>query len=305
MSEQTYHTPVLLCESIEGLNIKANGIYVDVTYGGGGHSKAILEKIVTGKLVAFDHDADAESNLLKSENLIFVNQNFRFIKNHLRFKNLYPVDGVLADLGVSSHHFDKAERGFSIRFDADLDMRMNKNLEKTAAYVINKYSEVELKKVFFEYGELNQASAIARSILKAREDSMIKTTEDLKNVLKHFIGKDKPSKFYAKVFQALRIEVNDEMGALKDFLLSMSDVLKSEGRLVVITYHSLEDRMVKNFIRSGNIEGVQEKDFYGNLIRPFKPLFTKPITPNQEELLQNSRARSAKLRVAERVKNLE
>jgi 16S rRNA (cytosine1402-N4)-methyltransferase len=301
MNEPTYHTPVLLHESIEGLSIKANGIYVDVTYGGGGHSNEILKKLTTGKLVAFDHDADAEKNLLLSKNLIFVNQNFRFIKNHLRFNNLYPVDGVLADLGVSSHHFDKAERGFSIRFDAILDMRMNRNTENTAEQIINKYSEGDLRKMFFEYGELKQAAAITRSILKVREEKKIKTTDELKLVLQHFVGKDKPSKFFAKVFQALRIEVNDEMGALKEFLLTMQDVLKPGGRLVVITYHSLEDRMVKNYLRSGNIDGTQEKDFFGNLIRPFKPLFTKPIVPNETELQINPRARSAKLRIAERI----
>jgi 16S rRNA (cytosine1402-N4)-methyltransferase len=301
MNEPTYHTPVLLHESIEGLSIKANGIYVDVTYGGGGHSNEILKKLTTGKLVAFDHDADAEKNLLLSKNLIFVNQNFRFIKNHLRFNNLYPVDGVLADLGVSSHHFDKAERGFSIRFDAILDMRMNRNTENTAEQIINKYSEGDLRKMFFEYGELKQAAAITRSILKVREEKKIKTTGELKLVLQHFVGKDKPSKFFAKVFQALRIEVNDEMGALKEFLLTMQDVLKPGGRLVVITYHSLEDRMVKNYLRSGNIDGTQEKDFFGNLIRPFKPLFTKPIVPNETELQINPRARSAKLRIAERI----
>ena len=300
MSEQTYHTPVLLHESIEGLNIIASGIYVDVTYGGGGHSRAILDKITTGKLIAFDHDADAEKNMQPNKNLIFINQNFRFIKNHLRFNNLYPVDGVLADLGVSSHHFDQAERGFSIRFDAELDMRMNRNTEKTATEIVNKYSEKDLRKMFFEYGELKQAAGITRSILKAREEKKIKTTNDLKSVLHHFVGREKPSKFFAKVFQALRIEVNDEMGALKNFLLSMDDVVRPGGRLVVITYHSLEDRMVKNFMRAGNIEGTQEKDFYGNLIRSFKPLFTKPITPNETELQQNPRARSAKLRVAEK-----
>jgi len=296
-----YHNPVLLHESILGLNIIPGGIYVDTTFGGGGHSRAMLEKMKGGKLFAFDQDKDALANSPDDDRFILINQNFRYLKNFLRLHELTQVDGILADLGVSSHQFDTGERGFSTRFDAPLDMRMNQLQPLDAAVVVNTYSERGLTQIFRNYGELKNAYQITKAILAAREIKPIKTTEQLCNIVeKSFPGHSK-NKFLAMVFQALRIEVNDEMVALKEMLLQAMDVLKPGGRLVVIAYHSLEDRPVKNLMKTGNFEGKLEKDFFGNPIVPFKSISKKPIVPGEEEIKQNSRARSAKLRIAEKI----
>ncbi len=301
MTKTGYHIPVMLEPSVDGMVLNPAGTYVDVTFGGGGHSKAILERLGSGQLVSFDQDVDAEANLLDDERFFFVRQNFAYLKNHLRLLRKLPVDGVLADLGVSSHQFDTAERGFSIRFDAELDMRMDVDAELTAKKVLNTYSEEELLRVFREYGELKNAYSVASRVVYGRDKAKIQSVEGLKELLANLAPRGKENTFYAKVFQALRIEVNDEMGVLRDLLNQAVEVIKPGGRLSVITYHSLEDRMVKNFIKSGNIEGKQEKDFYGNLIRPFKEVNRKPIIPSDEEIEMNNRARSAKLRIAERL----
>ena len=293
-----YHKPVLLNESVDGLAIKPNGDYVDVTFGGGGHSKKILEVMEGGRLFGFDQDADAEANSLADERFTLIKQNFRYVSNFLKMHNARKVDGLLADLGVSSHQFDVVERGFSFRGDADLDMRMDQNAEVDAKKVLNTYEEAELTRVFRDYGELRNARRIALEIVSAR---MVKPLERINDLLavadKAKVGKIGKN-YMAQVFQALRIEVNDEMGALKEMLLATQKVLKEGGRLSVITYHSLEDRLVKNYLRTGNFEGKQEKDFYGNLIRPFEPVNRKVIVPSDEEIKENQRARSAKLRVA-------
>jgi len=296
-----YHDPVLLKESIEGLNIKEGGIYVDTTYGGGGHSREILERLGNGSLIAFDQDKDALENKPDDSRLILINQNFRFMKNFLKLYKADPVDGILADLGVSSHQFDKAERGFSIRFDAELDLRMNRNKSFTARDIVNEYSLRRLKEVFQNYGELKNAWKISQMIETARKDREITTTKQLKEILAKAAKVGQENKFYARVFQALRIEVNDELGSLKAMLVQTTEVLKEGGRLVVISYHSLEDRLVKNFIKSGNFEGEIEKDFYGNPLVDFKLINRKPIVPTEEEILKNNRARSAKLRIAEKI----
>ena len=296
-----YHNPVLLKECIEGLKILPDGKYVDVTFGGGGHSKEILKQLDKGRLIAFDRDPDAARNVIQDERFTLINQNFRYLKNFLKLMNTVPVDGILADLGVSSHQFDIAERGFSIRYNAILDMRMDPSSGKSALNVINEYEEGELKSVFKEYGELHQAGKIAKLIVNARVEREIKTVEDLKNTLKSLTIKPKENSFFAQVFQAIRIEVNGEMDDLKEFLKQSAEVLKTGGRLAVISYHSLEDRLVKNFMRSGKFEGEVEKDFYGNPITPFKALNSKPIVPDEEEVKRNNRARSAKLRIAERI----
>ena len=304
MTNNEYHVPVLLKDSVDGLIVDRSGVYVDVTFGGGGHSRYLLSQLNgSGRLIAFDQDVDAEANVIEDERFMFVRQNFGFLKNYLRIlPGVLPVDGVLADLGVSSHQFNTAERGFSFRFDAELDMRMNRDVVKTAKDVIMQYDESELRYVFKVYGELSNASKIAYTIVKARAEKEIKTIEDLVQVLeKGFYPPHKRNTFLAKLFQALRIEVNDEMKVLENLLLQSVEVIKKGGRLSVITYHSLEDRMVKRFIKSGNIEGKQEKDFYGNLIRPFKEVNRKPIIPSEEEIKNNNRARSAKLRIAERI----
>jgi 16S rRNA (cytosine1402-N4)-methyltransferase len=299
-----YHVPVMLNECLEGLYIKPDGIFVDVTFGGGGHSKAILEQLnKNGKLVAFDQDPDAQHNLPKDdERFVFIDQNFEFIQNHLHYQGLLPVDGILADLGVSSHQFDTDERGFSFRFDdAELDMRMDKSNPLSAQSLINTYSEQQLADVFYQYGELTNARQLAKQLVNARTQKKIETVGDLKQALGKFAPKFKDYKFWAQVFQALRIEVNRELEVLKKLLLQSKDILKSKGRLVIMSYHSLEDRLVKNFINTGNFNGEPEKDFYGNIIRPFNPISRKAITPNEEELEKNPRSRSAKLRIAEKI----
>ena len=295
-----YHLPVLLKESVEGLALQPNGVYVDVTFGGGGHSKHILEMLEGGKLFGFDQDADAEANILNDERFTLIKQNFRYISNFLKMHNARHVDGLLADLGVSSHQFDVMERGFSFRGDADLDMRMNQSADLDAKKLLNTYEEAELTRVFKEYGELRNARRIAQEIVSERMVKPLDRINDLLRVAdKAKIGKIGKN-YMAQVFQAIRIEVNDEMGALKEMLLATQKVIKSGGRLSVITYHSLEDRLVKNYLRTGNFAGKQEKDFYGNLIRPFEPVNRKVIVPSQEEIKTNQRARSAKLRVAVR-----
>ncbi len=296
-----YHEPVLLKESIDGLRIRPDGIYVDVTYGGGGHSGKILEHLTTGSLIAFDQDQDALQNKPDDERLILINQNFRYMKNFLKLYRAHPVDDILADLGVSSHQFDTAERGFSLRFEGDLDLRMNRRKDLTAAKIVNTYSTNKLKAIFEQYGELHIAGRITQKIETARSNNEIKTTAQLKEVLKNLVPPNRENKFLAQVFQALRIEVNDELGALKDFLEQCPELLSAGGRLVVITYHSLEDRLVKNFIKAGNFEGEPEKDFFGNIKSVFKPVNKKPITPDEEEIKRNNRARSAKLRIAEKL----
>ncbi|HPE57166.1 MAG TPA: 16S rRNA (cytosine(1402)-N(4))-methyltransferase RsmH [Bacteroidales bacterium] len=296
-----YHQPVLLNESIEALNIKGDGIYVDVTYGGGGHSAKILEKITTGSLIAFDQDQDALANKPDDDRLILINQNFRFMRNFLKLYKAVPVDGILADLGISSHQIDKAERGFSVRFEAELDLRMNQRKDLTAAKVVNTYSVAKLREIFFRYGDLKNAGRISTLIETARSQSEIKTTGQLKDILKSLAPRMQENKFYAKVFQALRIEVNDEMGALEEMLEQTADLLKPGGRLVVISYHSLEDRLVKNLMKTGNVEGKVHKDFFGNMETPFEVITRKPIIPTDKEIETNNRARSAKLRVAEKI----
>ena len=296
-----YHQPVLLNESIEALNIKGDGIYVDVTYGGGGHSAKIIKKITTGSLIAFDQDQDALANKPDDDRLILINQNFRFMRNFLKLYKAVPVDGILADLGISSHQIDKAERGFSVRFEAELDLRMNQRKDLTAAKVVNTYSVAKLREIFFRYGDLKNAGRISSLIETARSQSEIKTTGQLKDILKSLAPRMQENKFYAKVFQALRIEVNDEMGALEEMLEQTADLLKPGGRLVVISYHSLQDRLVKNLIKTGNVEGKVHKDFFGNMETPFEVITRKPIIPTDKEIETNNRARSAKLRVAEKI----
>jgi 16S rRNA (cytosine1402-N4)-methyltransferase len=296
-----YHNPVLLKESVEGLNIKKDGIYVDVTFGGGGHSKEILKQLgPKGKLYAFDQDKDALLNTIDDERFTLINENFKFIKRFLRFYGVKQVDGILADFGVSSHQFDVAERGFSIRFDADLDMRMNQNDSLSAFNVINDYDEEHLRKVFWEYGELRQAPAIARVIVEERSKSQIKTSEELKFVLKRFLQHKKENKVLAQIYQAIRIEVNQEIEALKEMLLQTSEILKVGGRISSISYHSLEDRLVKRFIRNGMFEGEPERDVFGNYNVPFKKAGNL-IIPSAQEIKLNNRARSAKLRIAEKI----
>ncbi|MBP9186580.1 MAG: 16S rRNA (cytosine(1402)-N(4))-methyltransferase RsmH [Bacteroidia bacterium] len=297
-----YHVPVMLNECLDGLNIKPDGVYVDVTFGGGGHSRAILEKLgPKGKLIAFDQDEDAKANIPKDDRLIFIDQNFEFIKNHIQYQGLLPVDGILADLGVSSHQFDVDERGFSYRFDeAILDMRMDRTAGKSAADILNTATEAEIADMFYYYGELNQARSMAKQIIVARQGKLINTVADLKNALNQFAPKFKDYKFWSQVFQALRIEVNRELEVLKSLLNQCADVIKPEGRLVVMSYHSLEDRLVKNYINTGNFKGELEKDFYGNPIKPFTAISKRAATANAKELEENTRSRSSKLRIAQR-----
>jgi 16S rRNA (cytosine1402-N4)-methyltransferase len=295
-----YHTPALLNETIEGLNIKPDGVYVDVTFGGGGHSKEILARLnQNGKLLGFDQDEDAQKNVIDDPRFIFVRSNFQYLKNFLRYHNIEKVDGILADLGVSSHHFDEADRGFSFRFDGVLDMRMNSKSPLTAAVLLNTYSEEQLADVFYLYGELHNSRKIAKTIVNARGKEPFNRIFPFIEVLKPFFGREKEKKDMARVFQALRIEVNKEMDVLKSLLDQSLEVLNPEGRLVVLTYHSLEDRLVKNFIRTGNFEGKLEKDFYGNILSPLKAINSKVIIAGDEEISRNPRARSAKLRIAE------
>ena len=298
---ETYHVPVLLQESIDGLAIQSDGIYVDVTFGGGGHSREILKHLgPNGHLYSFDQDADAERNIVDDDRFTFVRSNFRYIKQWMRYYGVEHVDGLLADLGVSSHHFDDAERGFSFRFDAPLDMRMNKRAGQTAAEVLNTYSEEQLADVFYLYGELKQARRIAAAVVKARGEQPIKTTNDLLNVVEPFFRQEREKKDMARLFQALRIEVNREMEALTDMLRGACDVLGEGGRLVVITYHSLEDRLVKNMMKAGNTEGRLVQDFFGRVEAPFKTV-GKVIVPDADEQQRNPRSRSAKLRIAEKI----
>ena len=295
-----YHNPVLLQASVGGLNIKPDGIYVDVTFGGGGHSKEILSKLgPKGKLFAFDQDEDALANTLIEERFTLINENFRFVKRFLRFYGVKSVDGILADLGVSSHQFDVPERGFSTRFDAGLDMRMSRKNDLNAYRVVNEYDDVNLKRVFLDYGELKNASALARTIVEAREHQPIKTTDELKEVLGKYLPERVKNKILAQIYQAIRIEVNQEMDVLKEFLEQSLEILNPGGRLSVISYHSLEDRLVKRFIKNGMFEGEPERDFFGNFSVPFKTI-GKLIVPNNEEIKMNNRARSAKLRIAEK-----
>ena len=299
MSE--YHQPVMLQECMEGLAINPDGVYVDVTFGGGGHSSEILKKLSKkGRLLAFDQDADARKNLPDDERLTFIDQNFRYLKNNCRLQGAMSVDGILADLGVSSHQFDKPERGFSIRFDADLDMRMDQGTSLTAKEVINTYSEDKLHKIFGIYGEIKNAKSLAREITMARLNAPIETVSELKLALLKLIPKGKENKYLAQVFQALRIEVNQELEALQEFLEQTVDVLKPGGRLVVMSYHSLEDRLVKNFIAKGKFRGEVEKDFFGNQLKPLEAVTRKAVTAGEEEIKLNNRARSAKLRIAEK-----
>jgi 16S rRNA (cytosine1402-N4)-methyltransferase len=297
--ELKFHIPVLLNESVGGLAIKPDGIYVDATYGGGGHSSKILESLTTGKLIAFDQDVDAAHNIIDSEKLIFVQHNFRFLKNFLRYHGFEKVDGVLADLGVSSHDFDVAERGFSFRFDGELDMRMNQTANLTAKRVVNEYDEQRLADIFYSYGELTNARKTASVIVAARKNQKIDTTRQLCAVIEPLVPQKAANQYLAKVFQALRIEVNQELDVLKSFLTDVADVLKPGGRLVVISYHSLEDRLVKNFITKGDFSGKAEKDFFGNVTTLFTPVSKKAIVPSDAEVKVNPRARSAKLRIAE------
>ncbi len=300
-----YHKPVMLNECLEGLNIKPEGTYVDVTFGGGGHSKEILKRLTTGKLYAFDQDADAAANNINDNRFMLIRQNFRFARNFLKYHKALPVDGILADLGVSSHQFDTPERGFSTRFDGPLDMRMDTTSPITAASILNTYSPDQLKKVFAEYGDLKEAWKLSKTIEEIRAQKEIKTTEDLKNLVMPLAPRGKENKFLAKIYQALRIEVNKETEALEEFLSQCTDIIREGGRLVVLSYHSLEDGLVKKLIKKGNTEGELEKDFFGNQQLPFRAVNSKPITASEKELAENSRSRSAVLRIAERVKPMK
>lgn len=301
ITAETYHVPVLLKESIDGLDIKPGGVYVDVTFGGGGHSREILSRLTGGAhLYSFDQDADAEANIVDDDRFTFVRSNFRYLKNWMRYYGVEAIDGLLADLGVSSHHFDDAERGFSFRFDAPLDMRMNKRDGMTAADILNKYDESRLADVFYLYGELKNSRRLAAAVAKARAVKPIATTQDLMEATADLFKREREKKDMAKMFQALRIEVNSEMSALKEMLKAAIELLKPGGRLSVITYHSLEDRIVKNFIRTGNAEGTAKQDFYGRIEAPLSAINNKVITPSENEQESNPRSRSAKLRIAEK-----
>ncbi len=296
-----YHNPVLLEEAVDGLNIKPNGVYVDVTFGGGGHSREILDRLgPEGRLIAFDQDKDALANAIEDPRFTLVNQNFRYMKKFLRFYGYKTVDGILGDFGVSSHQFDLPERGFSTRFDADLDMRMDRNNNVSAFTIVNKYGEAQLRKIFWDYGELRNAAGMARVIVEARQEGKIKTSSQLKAVLRRFLPVHKENKILAQIYQAIRIEVNQELEALKEFLLQTSEVLQVGGRISLISYHSLEDRLVKRFIRNGMFEGEPEKDAFGHFEVPFKAV-GKFRVPSEEEIERNNRARSAKLRIAEKI----
>lgn len=301
MEEAVYHVPVLLNECVDGLCIDPDGVYADVTFGGGGHSKAIVSKLgEKGHLYSFDQDADAERNALDDERFTFVRSNFRYLKNWMRYYGVEQLDGLLADLGVSSHHFDDSTRGFSFRFEGKLDMRMNQRAQLTAADVLNNYSDDRLADIFYLYGEIRNARKLASLIVKARAQARIETIEDFMTVIKPLFGREREKKELAKVFQALRIEVNQEMEALKEMLTAAAKLIRPGGRLVVLTYHSLEDRMVKNLIKIGNVEGKMEQDFFGNINCPLRAVNNKVIVASEEEQSRNPRSRSAKLRVAEK-----
>jgi len=298
-----YHVPVMLQECIEGLAIKPEGIYVDVTFGGGGHTEEILKHIETGKVLSFDQDTDAKANASKIENrsFTFIQANFRHLKRYLKLYGVTQVDGILADLGISSHQIDEGSRGFSTRANAELDMRMDQSIQTSAKTLVNSAEEAELHKILGIYGEIKNARTLASAIVSERFSQEFNTTFDLIELLKKFAPRGRENKYYAQVFQALRIAVNDEMGALESFLEQTAEVIKPDGRLVVMSYHSLEDRLVKNFVNKGKFSGQVEKDFFGNEIKPFQAINRKPIQPNQNELTANSRSRSAKLRVARRI----
>lgn len=299
--ELTYHVPVLLKESVDGMNIRPDGVYVDVTFGGGGHSREILSRLSTGgRLLGFDQDEDAERNLVDNPHFTFVRSNFRYLHNFLRYHGIEEVDAILADLGVSSHHFDDSERGFSFRFDGALDMRMNKRAGDTAADILNTYEEGRLADLFYLYGELKNSRKLASVIVKTRSVQPIQTIGEFLEIIKPLFGREREKKELAKVFQALRIEVNREMDALKEMLQAATEALKPGGRLVVITYHSLEDRMVKNIMKTGNVEGKMTQDFFGNIQAPFRLVNNRVIIPNEAEIARNPRSRSAKLRIAEK-----
>ncbi len=297
----TYHVPVLLKESVDGLSVRPGGVYVDVTFGGGGHSREILSRIGSdGHLYGFDQDADAQRNIIDNDHFTFVCSNFRYLKNWMRYYDVDGVDGLLADLGVSSHHFDDESRGFSFRFDSPLDMRMNKRAGKTAADILNDYAEEQIADIFYLYGEMRNARSIAAAVAKARVEKRIETTSDFMAVVEPFFRREREKKDMAKLFQALRIEVNHEMDALKEMLMAATEVLKPGGRLSVITYHSLEDRIVKNVMKAGNAEGKLNQDFFGRIETPFRLVNNKVIVPAPEEQERNPRSRSAKLRIAEK-----
>ncbi|MBA4321834.1 MAG: 16S rRNA (cytosine(1402)-N(4))-methyltransferase [Odoribacter sp.] len=296
-----YHVPALLEESIRGLNIRPSGIYIDVTFGGGGHSGEILKHLTSGRLIAFDQDEDAQRNIFSDNRFLFLNQNFRFLKNNLKFNGVSAVDGIIADLGVSFHQFDEAARGFTFRQDAPLDMRMNKNGRQKASDLLASLSETELADLFYEYGELTNSRKIAKAIVIARTEKPLISVNDFDKVIGKLAPFRQEHKFYAKVFQALRIAVNREIDYLKEMLEQALDILNPEGRLVVITYHSLEDRVVKNFMKTGNFKGEHKKDFYGNPITPFRLINRKVIIPGEDEISENNRARSARLRIAEKI----
>lgn len=298
-----YHTSIMLDECIEGLNIKENGIYVDLTFGGGGHSKAILEKLKGGHLYAFDQDEDAGKNAQEfdSSSFTFIQSNFRYLKKYLKFYGVNKVDGILADLGVSSYQINEATRGFSTRFDGPLDMRMSQGIGKTAEQVLNEYSEKDLHRILGMYGEVKNAKTLAAEIVRQRINSPLRTIDDFKNVLSKYASRGRENKYFAQVFQAIRIEVNEELKVLEEMLEQSEEVLNKGGRLAVMSFHSLEDRIVKNYMNKGKVHGDVEKDLFGNLIRPFQPINKKPLTAKEEELKSNNRARSAKLRVAEKL----
>jgi len=296
-----YHAPVMLSECIEGLNINPQGIYVDTTFGGGGHARAIFERLgQNGQLIAFDQDKDAQKNAWTAPNFQLITSNFAFLKNQLKILNIHSVDGIIADLGVSSYQFDAHQRGFSIRSDAPLDMRMNQKNELTAQQIVNTYAETDLVHILKTYGELRNARQIASEIVKQRTQRKIQTTHQLINIIEKYRPPRKEFQFYAQVFQALRIEVNQELAVLEQFLVQTQELIKPEGRLVVLSYHSLEDRLVKNYLKRGNLEGEVKKDFFGNSIRPFREIVRHPLTPTEKEIAENPRSRSAKLRIGER-----
>lgn len=304
IEETTYHIPVLLTQSVDGLITRPEGTYVDVTFGGGGHSREILRRLSPdGRLLSFDQDEDAERNIVDDQRFTFVRSNFRYLRNFLRYHQVEEVDGILADLGVSSHHFDDSERGFSFRFDGALDMRMNKRAGMTAADIVNTYDEERLANVFYLFGELKNSRKLAAALAKARASQPIATIGQFLDVVKPLFGREREKKELAKVFQALRIEVNHEMDALKEMLAAATQALRPGGRLVVITYHSLEDRLVKNLMKTGNVEGKENKDFFGRVNTPFRLVNNKVIVPDQDEVERNPRSRSAKLRIAEKTGN--
>jgi len=295
-----YHVPVLLNECIEGLNIRPDGIYVDVTYGSGGHSRKILEKLTSGKLIAFDRDMDVDRNLIEDARFIFIQQNYRYLKNFLKFKGILQIDGLLADLGISSWQIDQADRGFSIRLEGSLDMRMDQGQDINAATIVNSYSENQLVELFYQNGEINNARRLTAEIIRERDVQQVRTTEELKKIALRVAPRGKENQYLSKVFQAIRIEVNEELESLRELLINANDLLSPGGRMVVLAYHSLEDRLVKNFFRTGNFEGIPVKDFFGRQIAPLSPVNRKTISPSESEIRENPRSRSAKLRIAEK-----